>query len=65
MGTITLTDIRLADQDLNNLPLLKSLRQKSLSAKTEVCIERAHYITTFLRDIAVRDEPMEIAMLAQ
>ncbi len=60
MGTITLTDIRLADQDLNNLPLLKSLRQKSLSAKTEVCIERAHYITTFLRDMAVRDEPMEI-----
>ncbi len=60
MGTLTLTDIRLADQDLNTLPLLKSLRQKSLSARTEVCIERARHITTFLRDMAVRDESMEI-----
>ena len=60
METLTLTDIRLADQDLDTLPLLKSLRQKSLSARTEVCIERARHITTFLRDMAVLDEPMEI-----
>jgi pyruvate formate-lyase/glycerol dehydratase family glycyl radical enzyme len=60
MGTLTLTNIRLTDQNLDTLPLLKSLRQKSLSAKAEVCIERARHITTFLRDTADHDEPMEI-----
>ena len=58
--TITLTDIRLADQTLDTLPLLTSLRQRCLSARAEVCIERARHITTFLRDRADVSEPMEI-----
>jgi formate C-acetyltransferase len=57
---VTLTDIRLAAQDLGTLPLLDALRKKSLSAKAEVCIERALHITTFLRDMANPEEPMEI-----
>ena len=60
MGTVTLQDIRIADLDLDTLPLLDSLRNKCLSAKAEVCIERARHITTFLRDMADCDEPMEI-----
>jgi formate C-acetyltransferase len=60
MGAVTLTDLRIADQDLSTLPLLDSLRKKSLSAKAEVCIERARHITAFLRDRADRDEAMEI-----
>jgi pyruvate formate-lyase/glycerol dehydratase family glycyl radical enzyme len=61
MGTtITLTDIRLADQTLDTLPLLTSLRQRCLSAKAEVCIERARHITTFFRDSADSKEPMDI-----
>ncbi len=60
MGNITLKDIRIADQSLDTLTLLDSLRRESLSAKAEVCIERARHITTFLRDMADGNEPMEI-----
>ena len=60
MGDVTLTDIRITDQDLATMPLLDSLRKKSLSAKAEVCIERARHITTFLRDMAESEEAMEI-----
>lgn len=60
MGTVTLKDIRIADQDLETLPLLKSLRGKNLAAKAEVCIERARHITTFLRDRADEKESMEL-----
>lgn len=60
MGTLTLTDIRIADQNLDTLPLLESLRKQCFSAKAEVCIERAKHITTFLRDMAGPDESMEI-----
>jgi pyruvate formate-lyase/glycerol dehydratase family glycyl radical enzyme len=60
METVTLTDIRIADQDLETLPLLFSLRRKCLSAKAEVCVERARHITTFLRDMGDNGEPMEI-----
>jgi formate C-acetyltransferase len=60
MGTVTLQDIRIADQNLDSLPLLDSLRKKSLSAQAEVCIERARYITAFLRDKAADAESMEI-----
>jgi pyruvate formate-lyase/glycerol dehydratase family glycyl radical enzyme len=60
MGSVTLQDIRIADLDLDALPLLGSLRKKSLSAQAEVCIERARHITNFLRDMAGSEEAMEI-----
>lgn len=60
MGIVALKDIRIADQSLDTLPLLNLLRQESLSAKAEVCIERARNITTFLRDMADVKESMEI-----
>ncbi len=60
MGTVTLTDIRIADQNLDTLPLLASLRRNCFSAQAEVCIERARHVTTFLRDMADSAESMEI-----
>jgi formate C-acetyltransferase len=60
MRTVTLKDIRIADHNLETLPLLYSLRGKSLAAKAEVCIERAKHVTTFLRDMADARESMEI-----
>jgi pyruvate formate-lyase/glycerol dehydratase family glycyl radical enzyme len=60
MSAVTLDDIRIADQNLDTMPLLDSLRKKSLSATAEVCIERARDVTTFLRDMSASEEPMEI-----
>ena len=49
MGTIQLKDIRLQEYDLDNLQLLRELRKESLAAKPRVCIERARYITEYLK----------------
>jgi len=47
---ITLDDIRLKNFKLENLPRLKELRSLSFARKPEICIERARYITRYLRD---------------
>ncbi|MCG2728153.1 MAG: hypothetical protein L6244_05860 [Candidatus Methanoperedenaceae archaeon] len=60
MGAVTLQDIRLAEYDLENLPLLKQLREELLSEKPKVCIERARYYTEYLRDMSSDTEPAEI-----
>lgn len=49
MTTITLNDITLQDYTLDNLPRLKELRSLSFARKPEICIERARYITRYLR----------------
>ncbi len=59
MGNVSLTDISLADYTLDNLPLLKRLRELNFAARPEVCIERARYVTRYLRDMADPDEPVE------
>lgn len=46
---LTLTDFRIADHTLQTMPRLAALRQSCLSARAEVCIERAHYVTAFLQ----------------
>jgi len=51
---ITLDDIRLKDFTLENLPRLKELRRLSFARKPEICIERARYVTRYLRD---KDDP--------
>ncbi len=60
MGAVTLQDIRLAEYNLENLPLLKRLREELLSEKPRVCIERARYYTEYLRDMSSDKEPAEI-----
>jgi len=59
MGKVTLDDIRLKDITLENLPRLKMLRDACVQAKPEVCIERARYVTRYLRDMSSEEEPME------
>jgi formate C-acetyltransferase len=60
MGAVTLQDIRLAEYDLENLPLLKQIREGLLSEKPRVCIERARYYTEYLRDMSSDRESAEI-----
>ncbi len=60
MAQISLQDIRLVDLDLNRVGLLQRLRQKNLAAETAVCVERARYVTEYLRDLSTDAEPMEL-----
>ncbi len=60
MGTVTLSDLRLKDISLDNMQRLKILRDASVRAKPEVCIERARYVTKYLKDLSSPDEPMEL-----
>ncbi len=60
MGLVTLKDIKLKEYHSDTLDLLKKLRKKNLEAKAEVCIERARYITRYLRDMSSAEEPMQI-----
>lgn len=57
---LNITDIRMSDHTLKTMPRLAALRRACLLAKAEVCIERARYVTAFLRDKADNDEAMEI-----
>jgi len=59
MGKVTLNDLRLQDISLDSMPLLKQLRDACVQAKSEVCTERARYVTRYLRDMSSDDEPME------
>jgi formate C-acetyltransferase len=59
MGTVTLNDLRLQDISLDSMPRLKLLRDACVQAKSEVCIERARYVTRYLRDMSSDEEPME------
>ncbi|MDR1576098.1 MAG: hypothetical protein LBS37_08855 [Treponema sp.] len=49
MAQITLPDIGLREYTLSNLDYLGDLRKQLLSASVEICIERAHYITQFMK----------------
>lgn len=59
MATITLADINLTTYTLENLPLLRELRDRNLASQTEVCIERARYVTRYLERESSDSEPME------
>ena len=59
MADTTLKDIRLSDCRLDNLGRISGLRTDQMKVKPEVCIERARYVTRFLRDMSKDDEPME------
>ncbi len=56
MANITLPDIYLRDYTLDSLPRLKLLRSESFERKPEICIERAKYVTEYLRD---HDDPAD------
>ena len=60
MTTNILNDIRLSQFSLESLPNIAKLRTAQLNLQPEVCIERARYVTRYLRDLADKTEPMEI-----
>lgn len=59
MTHISLPDIRLLEYTLDACAL-GELRARNLSAKAEVCIERALFVTRYLKDIASPDDPTEL-----
>lgn len=58
MVSVSLPDIRLAEWDLEHLPLLKGLRQELMTRKAEVCTERAKLVTEYLGELATEEEPV-------
>ncbi len=62
MTAVTLDDISLKDFTLESLPRLKELRTQYFSRTPEICIERARYITKYLR---YHDEPADSPELRQ
>jgi pyruvate formate-lyase/glycerol dehydratase family glycyl radical enzyme len=64
MANIMMKEIQ-QDPDLNrytldNLPLLKRLKEDYLGTRTAVCIERAKHITAYMKNPDSDDEPMEL-----
>ncbi|MEA3467641.1 MAG: pyruvate formate lyase family protein [Thermodesulfobacteriota bacterium] len=62
MTAVTLDDISLKDFTLENIPRLKELRTQYFSRTPEICIERARYITKYLR---YHDDPADSPELRQ
>jgi formate C-acetyltransferase len=50
LTNVTLNDISLSQYNLSNLPLLRRLKERMLSAKPEICIERALHLTRFFSE---------------
>jgi len=46
---VTLNDIKLSEYTLDNLKLLKELRNHQFKLQSEICTERAKYITEYLK----------------
>lgn len=59
MARLTLQDITLAEYRLDRLPRLDRLRSELSNARPEVCIERARFVTRYLKELSTEDEPME------
>ncbi len=57
---VALTDISLSGINLNKLSLIKTLRAQHFNTKTEVCVERAKYITRYLKKRTDQNEPAEL-----
>ncbi|MCP4404933.1 MAG: hypothetical protein GY801_47480 [bacterium] len=53
-------DISLKKYALNSLPVLQELRKQHFETKIAVCIERAKYITEYMKTSEDRQEPMEL-----
>ncbi len=60
MTQITLKDIRLSDYTLESkhMQRLNRLRRNLLETRAAVCIERARYVTRYLKEMSSDDEPM-------
>jgi pyruvate-formate lyase len=57
MAKFTRAGIRFSEPTLDAFPLLAQLRKQLEEGETEVCIERARHLTTYLRDLADPQDP--------
>ncbi len=57
MNNVTLEDISLKEYTIENLDLLRELRNLHFASKSEICIERARYVTEYLRDKDNSEDP--------
>lgn len=62
MATISLQDITLKEHTLDTIPRLEELRKSYFKRTPEICIERARYVTRYLR---YKDNPDDAAVLRQ
>ncbi len=60
MSSVFLKDIGLKEYTLDGLPRLRELRQEYFQLRPEICIERALYITQYLRDFDESDDGPEV-----
>ncbi len=51
---------RFEDVSFETLPRVAKLRAAQIQQKPQVCIERAYFVTHYLKDLADQTEPMEI-----
>jgi pyruvate formate-lyase/glycerol dehydratase family glycyl radical enzyme len=52
--------IRYENYTLDNIPLVQRLKTEQLKVKPSVCIERARYVTRYLKDMSIGTESMEL-----
>lgn len=57
MVQVNLKDIRIKEFTLNNLKLLKELRQQQFKLRSSICTERAKYITEYLKYKDIHIDP--------
>lgn len=57
MAQVNLKDIRLSELTLENLTLLKELRDKYFTLESAICTERAKYITEYLKYRDTQEDP--------
>lgn len=57
MQEVSIKDISLKEYSLENLPLLKTLRDEQFKHQTEICIERAALITDYLKNHGNKGDP--------
>ncbi|MFQ5560067.1 MAG: pyruvate formate lyase family protein, partial [Nitrospinota bacterium] len=60
MRAAYLDTVSLEAFSLDTLPLLRQLKSQYQSARPEICIERARFITGYLRDKSSGNDPIEI-----
>ena len=59
MSSVELNDISLSEHTLDTIPLLRTLREEhfALKDKAEVCVERARFVTEYLKEHETSGDP--------
>ncbi len=60
MGEVTFNDISLREYTPDKFDFLMNLTRITKEAKAEVCIERAKFVTKYLKDMSNESDPMEV-----